>query len=362
MKLTAFRSYRYALPFKRPIDIHGIAVSQREGLMIRLTCSGGVDGFGEVVPLAGWSRENLKEAYDQIQFLKSSLTGEHIPGGIERLGGKFESWLEGMQLGSSVRFGLEMAVLNLTANSNNVPLFKVISDVGRGQVRINGLLQGTRYDVVREAKKLKEDGFTTVKLKVGGAVEGNIDKVNAVSEVLAGEVLLHLDANRSWDIEDAIKFGKGIDFGCVTYIEEPLKDIRQIPEFYKETLIPVALDESLLEMTFPDIQSIEGVDVVVVKPTLLGGIEKSVEIIQQARAVGLQTVVSSAFESGLGLLTLANLAGCTSRDDEAGLDTVKYFRQDLLKEKLVIQNGKIDVSQRLVREEDINFGLLEEVK
>lgn len=361
MKIATFTIYKYTLPLRQPIFVHGVEISQREGLLVRLGSPEGVDGFGEIVPLSGLSSENLNEAYEEVQFLKTHLRGEHIPTGAEKLDGKFASWFEGIGLQPSVRFGMETAVLNLIANVKGRPLFQMINPDGHGQVRINASLQGTRYDVVQQAKKLKEEGFTVAKLKVGGLVDDSIAKVKGVMEALGDQVLLHLDANQSWNLEDAVRFGKGIDYARVSYIEEPLKKAAQVPEFYHETMIPVALDESLISMEFDEVKSLEGVDVLVLKPTVLGGIEKSWQLMQQAMAVGLQTVISSSYESGVGLLTLANLAGCTSRDHPAGLDTLKWFRQDLLKEKLSIQNGKIDISSRTIGAGDINFGLLKEI-
>jgi O-succinylbenzoate synthase len=362
MKVASVQIYKYTLALKQPLRVHEVEISHREGLMVHVASDEGAEGFGEIVPLAGWSPESLNEAYEQIQFLRSTLVGETIPGGIEKLDGKFQSWLEGIDLYPSVQFGIEMAVLNLIANARNKPLFKIISETGHEQIRVNALLQGTRYDIVQQAKKLKEEGFTTMKLKVGGLVEHSIAKVKAVNDVAQGRILLSLDANQSWSLEEAIQFGKAIDYGAVSYIEEPVKNVYHIPAFYKETMIPVALDESLLRFPLDELGAVEGVDVLVLKPTVLGGIEKTWQIMQQARGMGLQEVISSSFESGAGLLTLANLAGCTSRDYTAGLDTLKWFRQDLLKERLVMEGGKIDIGQRLVRREDLNFYFLTEVR
>lgn len=362
MKIASIQIYKYTLALKQPLYVHKVEISQREGLMVHVTSKEGAEGFGEIVPLEGWSQENLNEAYEQVQFIISTLVGEHIPEAIEKLDGKFQSWLEGVDLHPSVQFGVEMAVLNLIANVRNQPLFKVISETGHDHVRVNALLQGTRYDIVQQARKLKEDGFTAMKLKVGGSVEDSIAKVKAVSEVTQGKILLSLDANQSWSLEEAVQFGKGVDYGTISYIEEPLKNVYHIPSFYKETMIPVALDESLLRFPLDELKGVEGVDVLVLKPTVLGGIEKTWQIMQQAKGLGLEEVISSSFESGVGLLTLANLAGGASRDHAAGLDTLKWFRQDLLKEKLVIEGGKIDISQRLVRREDLNFYFLREIK
>jgi O-succinylbenzoate synthase len=362
MKISSFTIYKYSLALQQPVYIRGAQIAHREGLIVKIVSPEGFEGFGEISPLAGRSAETLNEAYEQTLFLKSNFTGELFPQGMEKLDGKFQSWFEGgIGLIPSVQFGIEMAVLNLLANAKQIPLFKLLSNEGRPQVRVSALLDGTRHEVVRQAQRLKEEGCTAMKLKVHGSIEESAVNVQAVRDVLKEDVLLYLDANQSWSLEEAIIFGREIEKNFVSYIEEPIKNVYQIPEFYKETMIPVALDESLLKLSFGEIQALEGVDVLVLKPTLLGGIEKAWQIAQQTKAVGMRSVISSSFETGLGILTLANLAGCSARDDEAGLDTLKWFRQDLLNEKLAIDGGKIDISSRAIRETNINLNLLKEI-
>lgn len=363
MKIASFRIYKYALALKHPIQVHGSKLTKREGFLIHLKSERDTEGFGEVAPLEGWSEESLNNTLDQLRELKTTLTGRDLPAGIEKLDGKMQSWFEEMKLWPSVAFGIEMALLNMIANTRSMSLFQSVANAGHGHhyVRINGLLDGTPQEVARQAKQLKEDGFKEMKLKVRGPAAESVEKVRAVNEVLQGEVLLHLDANQQWELDEAIVFGREIECSTVAYIEEPLKHVFQTPEFYQETLIPVALDESLLKLSFEEFKGLDGVDVLILKPSLLGGIEKTWQYMQEAKALALAPVISSSFESGLGILTLANLAGCVLREQGAGLDTLKWFEKDLLKERVLIQHGKIDVRQPLPSEDDIDFNLLKEV-
>jgi O-succinylbenzoate synthase len=172
---------------------------------------------------------------------------------------------------------------------------------------------------------------------------------------------LHLAANLSWDINKAIRFGDAVGLTTVDYIEEPFKNIKDIPDFFMKTTIPAALDETLLSTPISDLKSIDGLEVIVLKPTTLGGIERAHQMIQEARNVGLSTVISSCYESGVGILALANLAGVSSYYHGAGLDTLKWFEEDVLKEPVVISHGKIDIAQRSIHTKDINFDVLEKI-
>ncbi len=362
VKIGSVRLYTYSLELVRPLSIGGVRLTHRKGMIIHLTSEDGIDGFGEIIPLEGRSRESLRQAQAQAKRLKPQLVGQSIPSGAACLDGKLQAWLEAFDLWPSVRFGIEMAVLHLIANTRNTPLFQPIPHNCHDYIRVHALLDGDRQEVVCQAQQLKAEGFADMKLKVNGSVQESADKVRAVNDILQGKALLHLDANQAWELEEAIRFGREIECSAVSYIEEPLKHVYNIPEFYQETLIPVALDESLSQLSFDEFKMMNGVDVVVLKPTVLGGIEKTWQMMQQATALGLNAVVSSSFESGLGLFTLGNLGGCAAHAYAVGLDTIKWFRQDLLKERLLIQHGKMDIRHRLIRHDDIDFSLLQEIR
>lgn len=358
MKLVDIACYRYALPLKYPLALPKVEIKQRAGVIIKITSEAGISAFGEAAPLDGFSAETIDEVIERLPVLDNWLRHHEVPDGIERLKGKLFVWLEPLNLPASLHFAVEMACLNLAANSRRQPLFRLISNHTRGHIRVNGLLTGSRAEVAAQAQALLDAGFRALKLKVGGDIKEDAERVRAVNAVIAGKAILHLDANQGWAVEDAIAFGNDIGCAAVDYIEEPFKESEEIPRFFNETFIPAALDETVLTTPFERIKSIEGVDVLVLKPTLLGGIEKTWKLIEAARAQAIVPIVSSAFESSLGVLTLANIAGGSARDTSSGLDTLKWFKKDLLKEPIPLENGTIDISCRRVEDADINYDCL----
>jgi O-succinylbenzoate synthase len=69
----------------------------------------------------------------------------------------------------------------------------------------------------------------------------------------------------------------------------------------------------------------------VLKPTLLGGISRTLRVAEQALRLGVTPVVSSAYESGVGTAALVALAaGIGERPVPAGLDTYRTMAGDVL--------------------------------
>ena len=70
---------------------------------------------------------------------------------------------------------------------------------------------------------------------------------------------------------------------------------------------------------------------VVIKPTLIGSIQRCVELIKQAHSLGLKAVISSSIESSLGLSQLARIAQQYTPNVTPGLDTLDLMEYQVLR-------------------------------
>ena len=79
------------------------------------------------------------------------------------------------------------------------------------------------------------------------------------------------------------------------------------------------------------------------KPTMLG-LSHAVEFAKEAADHKIKAVISSSFETSVGLTALAHLAAALNETvTPAGLDTLGWLSDDVLKTPLVVENGGIDV-------------------
>lgn len=364
MKIISFNLFRFTLPLARPLTVKDAKLTERSGLVIELTDEYGHTGLGEASPLPGLSAEDLTAVESQLLSLRYALKGTEVPENLEELSGGFERWLEQYDLAPSVRFGFETAVLNLLADSNQLPLRRLISDRSRDSISINGLLSGSPAEILDKAARLRGEGYKAVKLKVGrGPLHEDIQLTREVRKRIGDDVALRLDANRSWSVEDTLVFARGISDCNIDYIEEPVYNYSMLVSMCNKggLPLPVAVDESLPELTPEALAPLPNLKAIVLKPTLLG-FERSMQFGRKATSMGITPVVSSAFETGLGLTALAELAACLNTTDvPVGLDTLDWFTQDLLKRPLQIERGRLNLSESIVRFDEIRPELLQEV-
>jgi O-succinylbenzoate synthase len=84
----------------------------------------------------------------------------------------------------------------------------------------------------------------------------------------------------------------------------------------------------------------------VLKPTLLGGISRTLRAAGRAHRLGVTPVISSAYESGVGTAALVALAaGIGDRPVAAGLDTYRMMAEDVLETPLNLPAPSVGVRE-----------------
>ncbi|PHT48075.1 Protein PHYLLO, chloroplastic [Capsicum baccatum] len=339
--------------------------------------------YKQVAPLEV-HQENLLDVEEQLQFLIYVLEGVTIDHSLPLLKGSFSHWLWqslGIQPTSmfpSVRFGLEMAVLNAIAAREGSSLLNVLcgqTEEATGSsldVKVCALLEsnGGPNEMALVATTLVKEGFTVIKLKVARQADPTVDIaiIKEVRKKVGWEVELRADANQRWNYDEAVKFGLSVKDSGLQYIEEPVNDEDDIIKFCEETGLPVALDETinsirknhlivLAKYTHPMIVAF------VIKPSVVGGFENAALLARWAHQQGKMAVISATFESSLGLSALTlfsryvdllklDTGRILNKEENSciahGLGTYQWLREDVSRRPLMFgynpSNGVVEAS------------------
>lgn len=347
VKITHFEAFQFTLPLRWPLRAKDHILHERTGLIIELGNSHGDVALGEISPLPGFSSEDLIQARDQLRRLRKAVMGSSFPDNLGTLSGGFDRWPGGNPQAPSVRFGFESAVLGLVAAARGKLLAECLSEKPLRTISINGLLSGSPEDIQSRATALVQKGYQAFKLKVGRhTVTQDIAIVRQVRNIIGDGKVLRLDANRAWEIDMAVAFAEGLDDIQIDYIEEPVKSLALLRRLASEPRmsLPLAMDESLVELTPTDLRALTRIRAVVLKPTLLG-LENTFVFARCARSLGMTPVISASFESGVGLGILAHMAAAIhNKDVAAGLDTLDWFARDLRMRSFAVNQGRLQVS------------------
>ncbi|HOP07918.1 MAG TPA: o-succinylbenzoate synthase [candidate division Zixibacteria bacterium] len=364
MIISELTIYRFSLPLKKALKLVTGPVTEREGFVVKVTGDEGQVGYGEIAPLPGFSRETIDEIPEAIKQLKAVVVGNETPENLEELSGGFKRWLSSMGLPYSVRFGFESAVLGAMASERGLSLCRLLSDSPRKHVTFNCMLShGTDEEVLAAALERQAEGFKTFKLKIGrGDPAIDVALVASLRQTLGDGTVIRLDANRQYTCESIGGFVEAIKSIGVEYIEEPLPTRAENLQWAKAGKLPVALDESVGEIEPEEAAACPGVIAVLLKPTRLG-LERTVRFARAASSRSIMPVISSSFESSLGLSILAHLALVVTRHEIAmGLATADIFAHDLLDKPLLPIDARVARADIPDPAESIQMDRLTEVK
>ena len=336
MRIDAAHVYRYTLPLTAPLSGGPTPSSERRGLVLELVGEDGAAGWGEAAPLPGFSQESVEAAATALVRVAGRWEGAAVPDPRSGAGPPTLA-----DVPPSVQFAGESALLDLRAAAQGTSVHDLMG--GADVVTLNALLTGDAADLPEAARRLWAAGYRTLKLKVGRVgVDEDLRRVHAVTDALGEGGRLRLDANRAWSVEAATAFAEGLGAVPLEYIEEPLADPTRLAALGEATGLPVAIDETTREHAPEALSTLAPVAAVVLKPTLLGGLSTVRQWVEAARAQDATPVLTGAYESGLGLRTIAALTAALT-DAPAGLSTYDRLAADLLAPRLPMEGPTVNV-------------------
>lgn len=305
---------RYQLPYHQTVQLKQGLFSWREGLVLARQSSAGTL-YAEVAPFPGLSRESLSDCLAWLAAPSADRLAEAPP---------------------ALAWGLHL-------------LQQPLPPAPLGQrLPLNALLTPQPLpDLLREARRRYAEGYRCFKLKVGfDSLQDDLRLIETLLETLPG-IALRLDANRCWALAQALDFAARLPALGIDYLEEPLRDPTEVRYWRDHSAQHLALDESLARSDWQALAM--AADVLVLKPMLLGP-QRFEACAALARAQGQQLVISSVFESGLGLRALAQLAYSLAPAVPAGLDTWRAFARDLTDPPFEARAGSVIFSANMFTE------------
>lgn len=369
VSIVSVRADRVRVPFRRPFATSAGMWLEREAWILQLTDADGRVGHGEAVlePSDGATAASVLEHLVRELVSGSgqrsgagsgsgsgSRSGSSAP--IVRLPTAAELEMHGSP-GRALRAAIDSARLDL--GDEAIPgLDGADTAAEPWGIGVNATLPSIDPRASAEAAlQAVEAGFRTLKLKAGAERETEVlvDRVGAVRRAVGPDVRLRLDVNGAWDLETATERLDAVARFALEYVEQPLTgdDAAALAELRRRVRVPIAADESVVSLRAArELLDAGAVDALVVKPARVGGPVAVAEIADLAAGRGVPVVVSTLFETGVGIAAGLAIAAAlpavagggpgpspTPRDH--GLATSGLLEHDLLVDGLVLEDGRL---------------------
>lgn len=321
-----------AVPFKFPFQTSASVVERRFSLLIWLETDDGFVGLGE-------APADLRRSEASLRYLSVAL--ETVAPAL--LSRPLDSTPLSAIPPPALAFALETAAFDCLAQSRGKSLAAFLGGASR-PIEVNAVIgEATPSETENLAMQAVEEGFRTLKLKVGGRLLSlDEEALSRVRRSVGPSVKLRLDANRAWHEPQAALALLRLAKFSPEFIEEPVTpaDPVTLSRLRLDSPIPIAADESVENIQSAHaLTDSNAVDLLVIKLARVGGISVARSIVDHARARDIGVVLTSSLETGVGLTAATHLAAAVDVPHACGLATGPLLTHDLLQMPFTPTNG-----------------------
>ncbi|MGZ8211202.1 MAG: mandelate racemase/muconate lactonizing enzyme family protein, partial [Burkholderiales bacterium] len=263
MKITAVRAHPLSIALDQALYTAHEALKDSSMVLVEVLTDEGISGFGEIKgsplkTIAEWVtrlgevlRGDDPLAHEMVWNKLFSLT---VPRPRAMFGG--EGVFPPIARSSRTHVmaaigGIDIALWDIKGKAAGMPVYKLLGGEARplftyatGGYYPRG---ATAAHAAREMAEYVSKGYRAVKLKTGGfRLEEEIARIGGVREAIGRETLLMLDMNAAYDLDDCIRFARGVEPYDITWLEEPLHwylQPRDYVQLANETRIPLSHGE-----------------------------------------------------------------------------------------------------------------------
>lgn len=318
--------------------------SIQRSAIVRITATGGAVGLGNIDPSPGYSMETIEDSLTMLKTKLAALIVGMDPTNVHRILEKIEPAVEGYH---DSKAAIEMACVDLTARVCGVPVYTYLGGAVKERLLFNAWIGILPPDeAAAETASWQKKGFRSAKIKVGGNIEADRDRVKAIREAVGPDFRLRIDANAGYDADTSIKLARMMLPFNLEHFEQPVPydDIEGMARVRREGGgIPIMADESVLDhASLIRIIRADAADIVKVKVMKQGGFLNTRRMIATAEAAGIRCVLGHGF--GLGINTMAEImCAATSANVVDGLECVGPLKtsDDIVTRKLDLSSGSI---------------------
>ena len=285
------------LPLKHRFTIAHQSRAEQETLVVSLE-EDGIFGLGESTtnPFYGITLENMQES---LELFRPIL-----------LEGNWSSPTELWELGKEVfranpfaQCALDQAAWDLYTKKQGKKLYEYL---GLNPQRIPTTNFTIGIDTVEKmCAKLREVDWPIYKIKLG--TDQDLEIVRELRKNTSS--IFRVDANCAWTVDQAISYSEELAHLGVEFIEQPLKkdNLEGMREVFAHSKLPLIADESCISES--DVEKCQGhfhgINIKLVKA---GGITPALRMIQNAKSLGMKTMVGCMTESSIGISAIAHIA------------------------------------------------------
>ncbi len=346
MKIIQTEIYKSPIKLKEPFVTSLGPVDRAENIIVVIRTDEDITGFGECSPYMPINGENMDTCFIVGQYLAKALNHKN-PLHIEACSLLMDKVIYG---NSSIKSAFDIALYDIASQQAGLPLYAFLSGKNNKAIMTDYTVSiGAPDKMAADAKKIQENGFGVIKVKLGESKEKDIERIRLIRKAIGQSIPIRIDANQGWDTEEAIEILNALEPFTIQFCEEPIPrwNFMELIKVSSQSPIPVMADESCCDhhdaKRLIDLSACSHFNIKLGKSS---GIFKAQKIIKLAEQAGIQVQIGGFLESRLGFTASAHFALLSSNIQYYDFDTPLMFEEDPVTGGIIYDNkGMVTVPE-----------------
>ena len=332
--------------------------SNRKICIVKIICDNGIVGWGEAYGPASVVKESvnyIKQKIIGMNPLESDVIWSTLFRRVHDYGrsGVFVSAIS----------AIDIALWDIKGKYHKLPVSTLLGGSHREKIRpyATGLYfsdsKTLTDDLCNEAMEYVNEGFKSIKMKVGLNIKDDVTNVKAVRNAIGPDIELMIDSNHAYSYDEALKLSKKLEDQDIKWFEEPLSPefYDQYSDFKSKSLIPVAAGEcEYLRYGFQKLLDKNCIDFLQMDICSCGGLTEAKRISALSSTKGVK-VIPHTWGSGIAFYTainfISNLEPIPGRlyNEDAYIEydrTENKIRENIIKNNIKMKDGYIYVNHK----------------
>ena len=328
-RIQSLSIYKLLVPLREPFVISLGPLYAVQNLVVVLRTADGCTGYGECSPFLTINGESIDTCWAVARYFAPALKGRDA---LDLAGNLAE--LDRIIYGNtSIKSAFDIALHDVAAQHAGLPLYAFLG--GRNDKMLTTDMTVSLDSPAKmqaDAVRFQREGFPAIKVKLGGTLDEDVARIEAIRAGIGPAHPLRIDANQGWHTaENAIAVLQALAGFNIEHCEEPIlrQHFMELSRVRAASPIPIMADESCCdEHDAARLIQLQACQLLNIKLGKSSGFHRAQKIARLGQAAGLTLQVGGFLESRLGMTAAAHLALTNDAIRHCDFDTPLMFTED----------------------------------
>ncbi|MEJ5229987.1 MAG: L-Ala-D/L-Glu epimerase [Pseudothermotoga sp.] len=314
--------YQYFEPFTISLGTH----EEQENIEVSVRLEDGTEGWGEASALFVISGETPQMLEKMEETVKEMIVGKDVESYMNLF-----NITQNLRATPAIKAAVEFAIIDAFCKLHGIKPYQFFGGAKNKLETDKTVGIEDLQTTLAKVKRIYNEGFKKIKIKVGRDVKGDIERVVRSKEI-APDATFVVDANQGFTPKEAVYFIKALadESVDVDVFEQPVfrYDIDGLKFVRWNSPYPVAADESVFTK-YDALRVIkeDAVDVINIK-LMKSGLSDALAIVQIAQAANVKLMIGCMGESSLGIRQSIHFAAGTGAFTYHDLDAHLSLKEE----------------------------------